>query len=262
MEAHTTDVYEFPAYYDVLFDRNYPAECDFMEACLRRHGATEERSFVELGCGPAHNARELARRGWRAAGLDLSSAMLAYAEREARRAGVSIELVKGDFTDFDLPQKAAVAACLWDTIFVVLRNEDMIRHLRAVARNLTPGGVYIIETTHPRYHVEPYQKYTHRGQNAEVEVELTWGRPDDPYDCIEQRYLVTVELVARQRGEVVARQVTHVPQRCYRTQELRALIALSGAFAEVHFYGRTDLPLLPLSDEPECDGMVAVLVKR
>lgn len=262
MEERASEVYEFPAYYDVLFDRNYVVECDFVEACLRRHGATGERSFIELGCGPAHNARELARRGWRAAGLDLSPAMLAYAEREARREGVSVDLVKGDFVDFDLPQKTAVAACLWDTIFVVIRNEDMISHLRAVARNLVPGGVYIIETTHPRYHVEPYQKYTYRGRAEDAEIELTWGRPDDPYDCIEQRYLVTVELVARRHGEVVTRNVTQLPQRWYRPQELRALIELSGAFSEVHFYGRTSLPWLPLSDDPECDGMVAVLVGR
>lgn len=262
MTDETSGVYDFPAYYESVFHRDFELETDFLEACLGRYGACADRSFLELGCGPASNARAFARRGWRAIGLDLSPAMLAYAEREARREGVSVELVAGDLLDFDLDPKVALAACPLETICLVVTNEDLVRHLRAVARNLADGGVYVIENTHPRVFLDRYTGDPHRGRLGDLDVELTWGLPDDRYDSIGQWYQTTLQLVVRRGEEVVLRQVDSLPQRWYPPQELRALVELSGAFAEVHFHGTNRLPFMPLTSGPEGDGMLAVLVKK
>lgn len=255
-------LYDFPAYYESVFDRDFEKETDFLEACLRRHGVTDDRSFLELGCGPARNARAFARRGWRAVGLDNSPTMLAYAGHEAQREGASMELVEGDLREFELARAVGLAACLWETICVLATNEDMLRHLRAVARNLLPGGTYVIETSHPRNFLEPYTGVPHRGRVGDATVELTWGFPTDPYDPVGQWYQTTVELLVRRGGELVARDVSTMPQRWYLVQELRALVELSGVFSEVHFYGTNRAPLVPLADTPECNGMLAVLVRR
>lgn len=262
MQQAPGKIYQFSAIYDRLFGRNYAAESDFLEACLHRHGSVGERSFLELGCGPARNARELGKRGYRTVGLDLEPNMLAYALAEAQREGVSVELVQGNLIEFDLAQPVAMAACLWDTISLVLSNEEMVRHLRAVARNLRPGGIYLIETTHPRNFLLPYSGSAYQFQAGDTDIEVTWGLPSDPYDSLEQRYLATIRLIARHQGEIVEYNETRLPQRYYHFQELRALIEMSGAFANVHYYGRSSLPLLPLSDSPECDGMLAVLVRK
>lgn len=128
MQQKPSKIYQFSAIYDRLFGRNYAAESDFLEACLHRHGSVGERSFLELGCGPARNARELGKRGYRTVGLDLEPNMLAYALAEAQREGVSVELVQGNLIEFDLAQPVAMAACLWDTISLVLSNAEMVRH--------------------------------------------------------------------------------------------------------------------------------------
>ncbi len=267
MREQSKDIYQYAAYYDVLFARDYPAECDFLEACLARHGQRTcgERSFLELGCGPARNGRELSRRGFRTVGLDLQPRMLNYAQIEAQREAVTLELVEADLIDFDLTRQVAMAACMWDTILLILKNEDMVRHLRAVARNLLPGGIYVIETTHPRALLNPYDGSAYRGRVDDTDIEVVWGLPDDPYDAVAQQHLVTVRLTARRLGQgqdqIIDSYVEQLPQRLYQVQELRALIDLSGAFSEVHYYGRSSLPLLPLSNDPECNGMIAVLVK-
>ena len=258
----TSGVYEFPAYYEAAFHRDFEKETDFFEACLQRYGRAAERSVIELGCGPASNARAFARRGWRAIGLDLSPAMLAYAEREARREGASVELVEGDLLDFDLDAKVALAICPLETICLVVHNNDLVRHLRAVARNLTEGGIYVIENTHPRVFLDRFTGDPHRGRLGDLDVELTWGFPDDRYDSIEQWYQTTIQLVVRRGEEVVLRQLDSLPQRWYPPQELRALVELSGVFSEVHFHGTNRVPFIPLTSGPEGDGMLAVLVKK
>lgn len=261
MSQKKTGLYQYPEYYDVLFKRDYHAEGQFLEACLHRHGSARDQSFAELGCGPARNAREFAQRGHRAVGLDLSADMLDFAREAAARDGVSIELVQGNLIDFDLARPVSIVACMWDTLLLIIRNEDMVRHLRAVSRNLLPGGVYVIETAHPRMFREPYSGVPFVGRIGDTEVEVTWGLPHDDFDCITQRHLATIRTIARHNGQVIAEAEERLAQRYYQVQELRALIELSGAFSEVHYYGTSALPFVPLSDQPECDGCIIVLVK-
>lgn len=254
-------IYNRPEFYDGLFPRDYKAENDFLLACLARHGAASEPSLLELGCGPARNSRQFAARGHRAVALDLNPRMLAYAQGEAVREGVALELVEASLVDFDLRAPVALAACLWDTICLIKSNEEMLTHLRAVARNLLPGGVYVVETTHPRFFDAGYCGEPIRFRRDELEVEVLWGRPDDPYDCIEQRYTATIRSVARRGSEVIAQSEETLVQRYFRVQELRALVALSGVFAEPQFYGTNTLPFVPLRDTPECNGMLMVLTR-
>lgn len=262
MSETRLNLYDLPDCYDALFPRDYAAECDFFEACLARHGRVgAERSFLELGCGPARNARELSGRGHRAVGLDLSPDMVAYARQAAQQQGVALEVLQGDMTDFSLSRPVALAACLWDTLLVIVDNDTMVRHLRTVAKNLLPGGIYVIETSHPRTFLTQARSSVYRARTGDLEVELAWGDPGDPYDSITQVHTTTTQITVRRGEQVLVDQRQLLPQRWYQVQELRALIELSGAFSAVHFYGRSRLPLLPLSDDEACDGMLAVLVR-
>lgn len=248
-------------YYDLALPRDFSRECDFLAWCADRHGTCADRSFVELGCGPARHAREMARRGYRAVGVDLADPMLSFARAEAEREGLALELVCADMTEFSLPRAVGLAACLIETICCVLTNEAMLRHLRTVAGGLLPGGVYVLETTHPRKAWTPPSGVPHVGRRGETEVELLWGVPGDPHDSIAQVSTITRMVTVKESGHVVARYEDTTRQRYYMAQELRALVELAGCFAELHFYGRLGLPPLPLSDDPACEDMVAVLVK-
>ncbi len=257
--------------YDIAFsDRDFAAECDFLAWCLATHGAVAQRSFLELACGPARHARELARRGWRAIGLDLSPAMLHYAAQGAAREGVTLECLAADMVDFTLAQPVALAANLMESIAHLLTNEQVVSHLRAVARNLLPGGIFVIETAHPatlwrdslpnawmsRSTDTPYfadEPYT--------EIEVLFGAADDPYDWITQQWLVTTRLVVREADKPAHVIAQHQRLRWYQAQELRALIDLSGAFSQVWWYGDMLIPPPPLDNSDAAQRMIVVLRK-
>lgn len=265
--------------YDIAFsDRDYADECDFLEWCLNEHaefGAPppelhDRTSFLELACGPARHAREFARRGWRAVGLDLSRDMLDYACDGAARDGVIIETVAADMTDFRLDRPVALVANLMESLSHLVTNEQVVAHLQAVARNLVPGGVFVIEMAHPdsiwrdnlpNVWVSKSTESPYFDGEPYTEIDVLFGAQDDPYDWITQQWLVTSRLVIREDG-LPPRVVEHQhPHRWYLAQELRALIDLSGAFSQVWWYGNMTVPAPPLDNEPDSERMMVVLRK-
>ena len=146
----TPEFYANARAYDIAFgDRDYADECRFLEWCWRAHGATTERSFLELACGPGRHAQQFARLGWRAVGLDLSEDMLIYADEVARPAGVLVDWRIGNMVDYSLPEPVGLVGCLMESLTHLVTNEEVVTHLRAVARSLVSGGVYVIEMAHP-----------------------------------------------------------------------------------------------------------------
>lgn len=61
------------------------------------------RTVLELGCGPANHAIQLAKRGVQAWALDSNPHMLQYAAQKAAAAGASgLTTVQGDMTDYSI----------------------------------------------------------------------------------------------------------------------------------------------------------------
>ncbi|AUX31454.1 MULTISPECIES: GNAT family N-acetyltransferase [Sorangium] len=139
-----------PALYDAAFGyRDYAAERDFLLACARRFGARPVQRVLSWACGPARHLEAFAELGVGCAGADGSAAMIAYAERAARARGAGIR-----FCCAELDERPDVAPV--DLSFVPLSAIHQLatpaaleRHLRLAASLLLPGGVHVIEATHP-----------------------------------------------------------------------------------------------------------------
>jgi SAM-dependent methyltransferase len=259
--------------YDIAFsDRDYGAECDFLVWCGTQFGVAGDhgRSFLELACGPARHAREFARRGWRAVGLDMSADMLEYATDGATREGVRIETLAADMTDFTLDKPVAIAANMMESLSHLVTNEEVVRHLRAVSRNLLPGGIFVIEMAHPDsiWRDSLPNTWVSRStdtplfQNEPVtEVDVLFGSADDQFDWISQQWTVTTRLHIKEDGAPDRMIEQRHPHRWYLAQELRALIDLSGAFSQTHWFGNIEIPPPPFDNTPASERMVLVLRK-
>ena len=256
----TPEFYANARAYDIAFgDRDYADECRFLEWCWRAHGATTERSFLELACGPGRHAQQFARLGWRAVGLDLSEDMLIYADEVARPAGVLVDWRIGNMVDYSLPEPVGLVGCLMESLTHLVTNEEVVTHLRAVARSLVSGGVYVIEMAHPDSIWRDSLPNSWTRREGDMEVDILFGHQGDPYDWITQQWLVTTRLNIRQDGQPERILEHHHPHRWYLAQELRALIDLSGAFSQTWFYG--DMMTPPPVLDNNAERMVLVLRK-
>ena len=105
--------------------------------------------IIELGAGSGRIAVELARHGHRVIALDAAPAMLAQAERRARRHDVALETVLGDLRDPpELPPSDRVIAP-FRTFMHLTGDDERRRALSAAAGLLAEGGQFIFDVFEP-----------------------------------------------------------------------------------------------------------------
>ncbi len=257
----TPDFYRNVRAYDIAFgDRDFHAECDFLNWCLLAHGDCHgEPSFLELACGPARHAREFARRGWHSIGLDMSADMLEYAARGAEQEQVKLETRCADMCNFTLPEPVCLVANMMESLTHLLTNDQVVAHLRAVARSLRAGGVYVIEMAHPAGIWRDNLPNRWSASAEDMQVDIVFGLREDPYDWITQQWTVTTQLTIREPGQPERFVEERNNHRWYQPQELAALIALSGAFSQVWWYGDMLVPPPALDNSESSNRMIVVL---
>lgn len=124
-----------PIYDENVFTKNTLREVDFVldELSLQPGG-----SILDVGCGTGRHSVELAKRGYRVTGIDLSSEMLAKAAAAADAAGVTADWVHADATQVSLPKKHDAAICLCEGAFGLLgQADDPIEQPLAILRNIS-----------------------------------------------------------------------------------------------------------------------------
>jgi len=131
-----------PQYDDNCFTKNTLAEVDFLLAELQVPAGA---AVLDIGCGTGRHAVELAKRGLRVTGVDLSEGMLAQARRRAREAGVDVTWHCADATTFRTTQAFDAAICLCEGAFGLLGTAQRpvsqpLAILRTAAAALKPGA--------------------------------------------------------------------------------------------------------------------------
>ncbi len=119
-------------------------ECDFIE---RELGGDTSKTILDIGCGTGRHAVELARRGWRVTGIDLSESMLAVAKEKAAAEGVTIDFRRCDARDLPFKGEFDAAIMLCEGAFPLMETDEMnYQILQNAARALRPGGTFIFTT--------------------------------------------------------------------------------------------------------------------
>jgi SAM-dependent methyltransferase len=253
------DFYSFAKYYDIAFDfKNVPQECDFLEHLGRRYGVGSVGSFIEFAAGPALHALEFAKRGAAASAVDLSPEMVAYGRWKAAQARLPLHYDCADMVTYQSASKFDVAAILMDSTAYLLTNDQVIAHLRSVAKLLNPGGLYVLEMSHPRSVFDIARSTVNDWEmNRDgVRVQIQWGSPTDVFDPITQITEGSVRLEYHD-GDRHGVLESSAPQRCFTATEFEALVAASGCFEIAEIYGAMDA--VPFSNDPKAWRMIPVL---
>ncbi|MBA3533730.1 MAG: class I SAM-dependent methyltransferase, partial [Ardenticatenales bacterium] len=253
--------------YDIAFGwRDVAAECAFMLDQYRMARGREARSTVELACGPGQHARLFAARNLRSVGVELNNDMVAYAQSQPGGNDPDISWFLADMRDFTLPEPVDLACCLMDSLSHLLTLDDLLRNLAATARNLTEGGLYVLEQSHPRDAFASAEggmenEWEAEDESGEVVVHTTWGEPEDAFDFTTQVGLLTVTMRATRDAEAIFWRQEIIPSRLWLAGEMEAIVRASGQWHLRERFGAMDSAVPWQSDLPAW-RMVTVLERK
>lgn len=128
-----------PAYLRNAFTKGTVQEVDFLMDTV---GVQTGDRVLDVGCGPGRHTNELARRGLRATGVDLSDDFLALARRDTP---VSSQFVRADVRHLPLrPGSFDVVVCLCQGGFGLLGGRDESATFAEIAQQVRPGGALVL----------------------------------------------------------------------------------------------------------------------
>ena len=100
---------------------------------------------LDLACGGGRHAIELARRGYKVVGLDLSETLLEVAREAAAEEGVEIEFVHFDMRAIPFDDTFGTVLNFFTSFGYFEDEEDNLEVLRGIGRALVPGGRFLID---------------------------------------------------------------------------------------------------------------------
>jgi SAM-dependent methyltransferase len=256
-------IYQYAKYYAIAFNfRNIPEECHFFETVFQAYTQRKIESFLELAAGPAFHALEFAKRSCKSYALDLSPEMVAYGQEQAQKEQVSLKYHCGNMIHFSQEEPVDLVALLMDSASYLLDNESAYDHLRSVSLALKPGGLYILEMSHPRdvFFQKKSSETSWSTTQDHTTVHFQWGFPHDVFDPITQILPVTVRL-AYEEGKHSGELIQKASQRMFTCNEWKALVYGSACFEPIAFYGALNSQI-PFNNEKQAWRMVSVLQKK
>ena len=140
-------------WFEEIFDEDYLHTLPFLtpqqterevEYLLNAFDFPSGSRLLDIGCGYGRHAMELAARGFRTVGLDLSLPLLIRATDAARRVGVNVDFVHGDMRDMTFENEFDGAYCFFST-FGYFDDETNRRVASGICRSLKPGGRFVLD---------------------------------------------------------------------------------------------------------------------
>jgi len=116
-----------------------------VDAIVRFLELNSESIVLDLCCGQGRHSLELARRGYKVVGLDLSETLLAQSRRSAQKESLDIEFVRADMREISFERKFDGIFNFYTAFGYFERDEDNQAVLDTVADALKPQGRFLLD---------------------------------------------------------------------------------------------------------------------
>lgn len=233
------DWYSTPLYYDIIFDADTKKEATFLEHVHALHSTLKPSAnlaVLEPACGSARLMLELAGRGWKTYGFDLSPEMIDFSKK--RMTGLPAKLWVDRMESFQVPGRKTfdMAHTLVSTFKYLLTEVQAEAHLHRVADVVKPGGIYALGVHLTDYDrtADEHERWVGERKGVKVVCNIhSW--PADKKTRLEKvRSRLTIT-----QGKEKKTQETTWNFRTYNARQMKALLKKEPRFELVACYDFT-----------------------
>lgn len=206
------------------FTQGTIGEVDFIEEEIN---FDKTKKILDIGCGTGRHAIELAKRGCKVTGIDLSESQLQRATEKAKEAGVDVRFIQSDARETNFKHEFDLVIMICEGAFPLMETDEMnFKILENAANALKSGGKIIFTTLNalfPLYHsVKDFiNSNSPEGTSSENTFDLLTFRDSSTYE------------VTDDDGK---KKVLHCNERYYTPSEITWLLS-SLNFSQVNIFG-------------------------
>lgn len=252
-------IYDYPAYYDIIFASDWKTEVRFLHDCFAQHVPGKVQRVFEPACGTGRLLIKLADAGYEVSGNDLNPLAVEYCNKRFVRRGYEPAAVVGDMADFRLPRRVDAAFNLINSFRHLPTEAAATAHLQCIAASLRKGGVYLLGL-----HLSPAngricedECYTAKRGRTTVQSRL-WTQSIDSRRRIEMVGM-TLDVTTPTRK---LRLVDEMPFRMYSLPQFRRLLSRVPELVLEETYDFDHDIECPTVVDKDSEDVVFVLKKR
>jgi len=138
---------KYSQYYDMFYtDKDYKGETDFILRHLKKF-SRKSLNLLSLGCGTCNYELLMAKRGYKIAGIDMSTGMLKVAEEKIKKSHLEskIRIYQKDVRNFTFKEKFDSAFSMFNVVGYQTKNEEFEAMLKNVNDSLKAGGIFMFD---------------------------------------------------------------------------------------------------------------------
>jgi 2-polyprenyl-3-methyl-5-hydroxy-6-metoxy-1,4-benzoquinol methylase len=127
-----------------IFTQGTLSECDFIEKEIR---FDKTLNILDIGCGTGRHSLELAKRGYKMTGADLSATMLQRANEKAKEQNLKIKFIQADARELTFSNVFNLIIMLCEGSFPLMETDEMnFQILKNASNALCKNGKLIFTT--------------------------------------------------------------------------------------------------------------------
>ena len=228
---------EYAWAFDLIIDRPVRKECAVIASWLVERGVLPGAEVVDAGCGTGRYAIELARRGYRVDGIDVSPELVEVAKRAAAESQGSVSFWIGDI--LDLAHERYQAILCRGVLNDILDDGERDAMFASFARALRPGGVLIVDVRDWGASVE------RKSREPLFRKRVSTDRGELTFTAVTALDRGRRQLLIFESHALVANGLERVSDyqfvmRCWEREELEVMLAHHG-FGTVRCFGAYDV---------------------
>ena len=213
-------------YDDEVYTKGTIDECDFIEKEINYN---KEIKILDIGCGTGRHSRELAKRGYKVTGIDLSESLLNRAKEIAAKDRLNINFQKQDARALTFSNEYDLAIMLCGGSFPLMETDEMnYQILQNATRALKYEGKLIFTTLNGLFPIFHSVKEFLESHNEDEKAKFN----DNSFDLMTFRNYIALDV----EDDSGNKKTLHCNERYYVPSEINWLLK-SLNYKNVDIYG-------------------------